>query len=192
MEMISITQIAAELGVCKDYALRLVKRRASELGIRPQRGLRNAVALSREDADRLIRDYHPRATHSAGSTEQSRVFGRFYVIQLHPGDLPSRLKIGYTDNLDVRLSDHRTAAPTLRLVKSWPCKRTWEEAAKASITRGNCHCIGGEVFDGNVEEFIERADAFFRLMPTTESASSGGKAANNSVEATPLRGTPHL
>jgi hypothetical protein len=52
MVTISITKIAAELGVTKDYALRLVKRRATALGIRPERGRRNAVSLSREDADR--------------------------------------------------------------------------------------------------------------------------------------------
>jgi hypothetical protein len=172
METISIRQITAELGVHKDYALRLVKRRAAALHIRPQRGRRNAISLSREDADLLVRDYRPRTPRSVASAEQHSGFGYFYIIQLHPEDLPSRLKIGYTDNLDIRLSDHRTAAPTLKVVKSWPCKRTWEEAAKASITREHCRRVGGEVFDGDVQEFIERADAFFSLMPTSQPAAS--------------------
>jgi hypothetical protein len=174
MATISITKIAAELGVTKDYALRLVKRRATALGIRPERGRRNAVSLSREDADRLIQDYRPRSVRSALGAEQTGGFGYFYVVQLHPDELPSRLKIGYTDNMDVRLSDHRTAAPTLRLVKSWPCKRTWEEAAKASITRGVCRCVGGEVFDGDVREFVQRADAFFSIMPVPAPGAAAG------------------
>ena len=184
MTAITITKIAAELGVNKDYALRLVKRRAAALGIRPQRGPRNAVSLSREDADRLIQDYRPRSRRPSLGAGQTGGFGYFYVIQLHPDDLRSRLKIGYTDNMDVRLSDHRTAAPTLRLVKSWPCKRSWEEAAKASITRGGCRCIGGEVFDGDVREFIQRADAFFSIMPgaATSLPETRGKAQRESGE----------
>lgn len=173
MELVPIRQIADELGVHKDYALRLVRRRAAALGLAPHRGRRNALFLSREDADRLARDYQPRRSGS-GAAENSapRSFGYFYIIWLHPDDLPSRLKIGYTDNLEVRLSDHRTAAPTLRLVKSWPCKRTWEEAAKASITREGCRCVGGEVFDGDVRVFVKREDAFFSIMPTPDATPS--------------------
>lgn len=173
MEMVPIKKIAEELGVNKDYALRLVKRRSAALGLRPQRGRRNAVSLPRDDADRLIRDYRPRLPVPASGNEIAKHsdFGYFYIIQLHPDDLPDRLKIGYTDNLDVRLSDHRTSAPTLKLVRSWPCKRTWEEAAKASITREYCRCVGGEVFDGDVEAFIERADAFFSIMPGPRGSS---------------------
>jgi len=163
MDMVSIKKIAEELKVSKDYALRLVKRRAGSLGIKTHYGRRNAVSLSRDDADRLVRDYKP--TRTFLTTVRPTGFGYFYIIQLHPEDLPTRLKIGYTDNLDVRQSDHRTNAPTLKLVKSWPCKRSWEEAAKSSITRQGCRSIGGEVFDGDVQGFIDRAEAFFAVMP---------------------------
>lgn len=175
MEMVPIKKITEELGVNKDYALRLVKGRSAALGLRPQRGRRNAVFLSREDADRLIRDYRPRVPILAPDNESAkhRDFGYFYIIQLHPDDLPDRLKIGYTDNLGVRLSDHRTSAPTLKLIRSWPCKRTWEEAAKASITRGDCRRIGGEVFDCDAEAFVERAEAFFSIMPKPAESAVG-------------------
>ena len=117
--------------------------------------------------DRLAQDYRPRLSRSGYSPDSATIgFGYFYVIQLHPDDLPNRMKIGYTDKLEVRLSDHRTSAPTLRLVKSWPCKRTWEDAAKASITRDGCRCVGGEVFDGDLQVFVERAEAFFAIMPS--------------------------
>jgi hypothetical protein len=171
MGLVSISTVADELKINKDYALRLAKKRAGELGIILHKGPRNAVSLSREDADRLISSFQPRLSVAAATNnEVGRFtgFGYFYIIQLHPEDLPTRLKIGYTDNLDVRLSDHRTNAPTLKLLKSWPCKRTWEEAAKASITREACRRIGGdgsEVFDGNVQAFLDRAEAFFALMP---------------------------
>jgi len=170
MGMVSIKVIATELAVNKDYALRLAKKHARELDLKLNYGKRNALSLSREDADRLINSYRPRVSTAAATNDAGRFtgFGYFYIIQLHPEDLPNRLKIGYTDNLDVRQSDHRTNAPTLKLLKSWPCKRTWEEAAKASITREGCQRFGGErseVFDGDIEAFMQRAEAFFALMP---------------------------
>ncbi len=175
MEMVSIKKVAEELKVSKDYALRLVKRRGKALGIKPHHARRKALYLSRDDADRLIKDFQPKRA-PIGAARPSG-FGYFYIIQLHPEDLPTRLKIGYTDNLDVRQSDHRTSAPTLKLVKSWPCKRTWEEAAIASITREGCRCIGGEVFDGDVGGFIVRAEAFFAVMPGVP-VSPAGAAGN--------------
>lgn len=168
MDKVPIRKVAEEMGVNKDYALRLVKTRSEQLGLKPQFGKRNAVYLTRSDADRLIKDYEPRRTKPTTDGRpalRTEGFGFFYVIQLHPHDLPNRLKIGYTDSLEVRLSDHRTTAPTLKLVKSWPCKRTWEDAARASITRRECKHIGGEVYDGDVHLFVQHAEAFFAVMP---------------------------
>lgn len=168
MVMISIKKLAEELEINKDYALCLVKKMVPELDLKLHYGRRNALSLSREDADRLINTYQRKAisrTASQNDAAKPTGYGYFYIIQLHPEDLPTRLKIGYTDNLDVRQSDHRTSAPTLKLMKSWSCKRTWEEAAKASITRKACRCIGGKVFDGDVQGFVDRAEAFFSIMP---------------------------
>lgn len=168
--MVPIIEIAEALGISKDYALRLVKRRAAELGLKPIRGKRNAVFLSKEDADLLIQSHEPRRPSSSGSGDgwATTDFGFFYLIQLHPEDLPDRVKLGYTDNLTQRLHDHRTTAPTLKLLRSWPCKRTWEAAAISSITRSDCRRKGHEVFDGKVDRFLTRAGAFFALMPKPE------------------------
>jgi hypothetical protein len=109
--MVPINKIAEELQVHKDYVLRLVKKMAQELGLKPHYGRRNALSLSREDADRLINNYRAKGVSPAASGNDAARpigFGYFYIIQLHPEDLPTRLKIGYTDNLDVRQSDHRT------------------------------------------------------------------------------------
>src|SRR5712692_4284276 len=103
MDVVPIKEIARELKVGKDYALRLIKRRAERLGLKPHYGKRNAVSLSRADADRLIEDYRPARPFL--SDAKSTPGGCFYIIQLHPEDLPNRLKIGYTDNITVRLSD---------------------------------------------------------------------------------------
>ncbi|MGR3294288.1 MAG: hypothetical protein ACUZ9M_09770 [Candidatus Scalindua sp.] len=167
MEKIPIKEIAEQLGITKDYALRLVKKQKKELGITPHYGKRREMFLSRVDAERLISSYEPRRLRSASTNGATNIegFGYFYIIQLHPEDIPNRFKIGYSDKLDVRQSDHRTIAPTLKLVKFWPCKRTWENAARASITRDGCTYIGGEVYDGNVQVLIDHSEAFFSVMP---------------------------
>ena len=168
MVMVSIRKVAEELGVGVRHAQRLVQRRARALEITPHYGRRRALSLSREDADRLIADYHPTRVSPAAHAGMPAGVGYFYLIQTHPDELANRVKLGYTDNLQTRLADHRTNAPTLKLLKSWPCKRTWEDAAKDSITRDESRPIGGsrsEVFDGPVQGFLQRAEAFFALMP---------------------------
>ena len=168
MEEVSCEQIDTELGITRRHVLRQIQRRAEKLGIAVIRGKRNEVFLSRADADALISDYEPRrrqlpsASSEAGAKEG---FGFVYVIQPLPEELPLRHKLGYTDNLEQRLRDHRTAAPTLKLVKAWPCKRTWEAAALASMTRSDCDQIGVEVYDGETRMFVSRAESFFDLLP---------------------------
>lgn len=168
METVLIKTVADELGIVKEYALRLAKKNGFEIHY----GKRNVASLSKADADKLIQGYEPRrATNgSLSESESFDGFGYFYLIQLLPDEIPDRIKIGYTDNIDQRLTDHRVTNPTLKLVKSWPCKRTWEHAATASVTRGGCSHIGGEVYEGDVQGFIDRTKAFFAVLPSVERA----------------------
>jgi hypothetical protein len=165
METVLIKAVAEEIGIVKEYALRLAKKNGFEIHY----GKRNVASISKADAEKLIRNYEPRRS-SGDERSAFDGFGYFYLIQLVPDEIPDRIKIGYTDSLDQRLSDHRATNPTLKLVKSWPCKRTWETAALASVTRDGCTHIGGEVYSGDVQGFIERGNAFFALMPTVERA----------------------
>jgi hypothetical protein len=93
--------------------------------------------------------------------------GYFYIIQLIPELDESRIKLGFASNVQNRLNSHRTAAPTAKLLKSWPCKKTWEIAAIASLTRCNCKSIGSEVYSfENIENLILEGNRFFELMPS--------------------------
>ena len=92
--------------------------------------------------------------------------GRFYIIQLVPDIKPERVKLGYSDNIEKRLKTHRTTAPTAKLLKSYPCKRTWEPVVIGLVTHG-CQDVGGEVFDcDSLCAIVERCNGVFRLMPT--------------------------
>ncbi len=83
--------------------------------------------------------------------------------------LPNRVKLGFADSVERRLAEHQTAAPTAKVLRSWPCKRSWDFAAMDSITRTGCKLVLNEVYEGDVQGFIDRAEAFFAVMPHPDS-----------------------
>jgi hypothetical protein len=174
---VSIKELAKRLSINPSTVSRLIERYGSQLGISLQKGRGNAWNakwmhyLSREDADRLVAFYESQGGRRDEQASESafQAFGVFYVIQLIPEALPNRLKIGYTDNLEQRLADHRTAAPTARVLASWPCKRSWDYAAMDSITREGCAWVDNEVFEGDPDGFVRRGNEFFALMPKADS-----------------------
>ena len=175
-ENVTYKEMAKRLGVDPSTIRRLVERYGPELAISVQQGRANTINgkwmhyLTSEDADRLAARYEASRTPVKDSaTEESyQRSGYFYVIQLVPEALPDRIKIGYTDNLEKRLTEHQTAAPTARLVSSWRCKRSWDYAAMDSITRDGCSLVLNEVFDGAPEGFVDRGNAFFAHMPNPD------------------------
>ena len=169
-EMVSIPEIAKRLKIDGGTVRRFIAREKEELKIVLHRGKGDKLLLSREDADRLISAYESRRGPIAQSEDTSKYdrFGFFYVIQLVPEALPNRVKIGFADDVEKRLTEHQTAAPTAKLLKSWPCKRSWDYAAMDSITREGCKLVLNEVYGGDLNGFLSRGDAFFNIMPTPE------------------------
>lgn len=179
-EQVSYKDMARRLGVDPGTVRRLIERYGAQLGISVQKGRANTSNakwthyITREDADRLVSFYetlHTRPEEPSAEEPYQRS-GYFYVIQLVPEALPNRVKIGYTDNLDNRLAEHQTAAPTARLLASWACKRSWDYAAMDSITREGCSWVLNEVFEGDPDGFVQRGNAFFALMPSPDSERS--------------------
>jgi hypothetical protein len=171
-DTIRFIDLAKKLGVGIDTIRRTVAKLGDDLGIVVQRESHSSRAqcLSVDDADKLIRYFEERDKHvaatSPGETSTSYSnYGYFYIIQLLPELFPERVKIGYTDNLETRLREHQTAAPTARYLKSWECKRSWEQAVADSITRKDCKLVMNEVYEGNLELLVQRADELFLLMP---------------------------
>jgi len=92
--------------------------------------------------------------------------GVFYVIQLVPDLEPKRLKLGFAVSLEQRLAQHRTAAPTARVLRAWPCKRSWELTAIDALTCQGCWLILNEVFEcDEPDALVKRGDAFFNMLP---------------------------
>ena len=170
-ETVTIPEIAKRLGIDMSSVRRLIAREAEALQLTLRRGKQDRLMLSREDADKLIASYEARRGPVVLSVDDSAKydrFGYFYLIQLVPEALPNRVKIGFADNVEQRLAQHRTAAPTARLVRAWPCKRSWDYAAMDSITSKNCQLVLNEVYEGDVSGLIERAEAFFALLPNPD------------------------
>ena len=170
-EMVGIPQIAKRLQRDGGTIRRLIARVGDELDIKLHRGKGNRLLLSRQDADRLIASYESRRGPVEASMEDASKydrFGFFYLIQLVPEALPNRVKMGFADDVDKRLAEHRTAAPTAKVLKAWPCKRSWDYAAMDSVSRKACTLVLNEVYEGDIDGFIARGDAFFAVMPSPD------------------------
>ena len=167
-EMMGIAEIAGRLRIENTTVRRLIARESDTLGVQIHRGKGNKVLLARDDAEKLIASYLARRGPQPESPEDGSKYDRygfFYIIQLVPEALPNRVKLGFADNVERRLTEHRTAAPTAQLLRAWPCKRSWDYAVMDSVTRTGCQLVLNEVYEGNIEDFLERVEQFFALMP---------------------------
>lgn len=170
-EMVGLAEIAKRLNVDSTTVRRLIARESDALNLEVHRGKGDKLLLTKDDAETLIASYLARRGPVTSDSEQTAKFDRygyFYVIQLVPEALPNRVKIGFADNVEKRLAEHRTAAPTAKLLKAWPCKRSWDYAAMDSITRDGCKLVLNEVYEGDIQGFIERAEQFFAVMPNPD------------------------
>lgn len=175
--LVTLADLAETLGRDHSSARKLCNRLMPQLGLQwkkvrsaESRG-QTSIALHPDDAERLLTEIS-RAGFVVGDNRPEQLtairIGVFYLIQLVPDLSEKRVKMGYADFLDARVSQHKTAAPTARVIDSWPCRATWESACIASATRVGCLPISGEVFDcDDMPELIARIEAFFNLMPST-------------------------
>lgn len=164
---ISLKALAVELGMDRSHARRYVLN----LGIIPAKrrtadsGGQLTLTVSAPEAE-LIRRARSEQGFSGAQGAVENETGFFYVIQLVPELEPKRIKLGFADNVSNRLSQHRTSAPTAKLLKSWPCRRSWERTAIDAIAAVGGALILNEVFQfQDIEAAIARADQFFSLLP---------------------------
>jgi hypothetical protein len=155
-EMMTLAEIATRLNIDTSSVRRLIARESETLELKVHRGKYDKVLLPQDDADRLIASYQARRGQVTQNDESAKFdrYGYFYIIQLIPEALPNRVKIGFADNVEKRVGEHRTAAPTAKLLKTWPCKRSWDYAAMDSITREGCKLVLNEVYEGDINGFL--------------------------------------
>ena len=169
-DFMTFQEMADKLSIGIDTVRRTVRR--LNLTIRKEKTPTSkgsiVYCLGIDDANALMSYFEKRDTSaSEESTDETGLqrFGYFYIIQLVPEAIPNRVKIGYTDTLDTRLREHQTAAPTAKYLGHWRCKRAWDQAAMDCVTREGCRLVMNEVYEGEVEGFLNRAEVFFSIMP---------------------------
>ncbi|NEX23401.1 hypothetical protein G3480_24425 [Thiorhodococcus mannitoliphagus] len=165
-DFISLKQLAEEIAMDRSHARRYVLG----LGIEPKKrrttesGGQLTLTVSHEESE-FIKQKREEHGFLGSSKPVEKEVGSFYVIQLIPELDDKRIKLGFADDINQRLAQHRTSAPTAKVLKSWPCKRSWEKTVIDALS-----CIGGklilnEVFEfSDVERVIDHADKLFSLL----------------------------
>lgn len=159
--------MAERLGMDRSHARRYVLK----LGYKPQKrrtadsGSQLTLTVTSEEAEAILRNRREQGFTAEGKPVESES-GVFYVIQLVPELDPKRIKLGFAMDLNDRLSQHRTAAPTATVLKSWPCKRSWETTVMDCLASVTCRHILNEVFEcDRLDELIARGDELFCILP---------------------------
>jgi hypothetical protein len=152
----------------------MIQNWAARLGIEPrlhrdhsrQNHLVSTVTVA--EGDRITdATLSRRIDRSASNLSSQRLLlpGHFYIVQLEPKLEPTRIKVGFTVDLQQRLRTHRCAAPYADYLKYWRCRAAWERAAIDSITLG-CRQVHHEVFVAkNLKSLLTAASKFFAVMP---------------------------
>jgi hypothetical protein len=166
-EFVSIKDLAKRLGMDRSHARRYVLKLGYAFHQRrtPDSGSQLTLCVTGAEADEIVSQRAAKGFIASTVVAVSDV-GVFYVIQHVPELDPKRLKLGFAESLEQRLSQHRTAAPTARVLQAWACKRSWELTAMDALTRVGCRLILNEVFEcDEPEALVERGEAFFSMLP---------------------------
>ena len=168
-DLISISEIARDHNKSRQTVHKIVKRLG--LGTVKRKGDashgQQVSCISLNDYEELKRhldnqdDPRIKLTHDDDS-----IGGVFYIVSPEPEQDPSRIKVGFTSNINERLRKYRTIAPFSEVVRAWPCKSLWEKTAIDCVTQ-DCEKIYTEVFrTDNVAKVVLLAEKFFDLMPS--------------------------
>ncbi len=165
-QFVPLKHLADEFGMDRSHARRYVIK----LGLTPHRrrtassGGQLTLALTSGEAE-MVRARRREEGFLGSSKPVETGVGVFYVIQLVP-DLDSKhFKLGFAEDVSTRLAQHRTAAPTARVVKSWPRKRSWESTVMDALSAVGCRLILNEVFEcDDLDALLKHGDALFALL----------------------------
>ena len=164
---ISLKQLSERLGMDRSHARRYLKR----LGIKTQKrrtadsGSQLCLTVTEEQAENILAQRRNEGFLGSGKAVAAEA-GVFYVIQLVPELDPSRVKLGFAIDMNDRLAQHRTAAPTASIMKTWPCKRSWEQTVMDALVADGCRHMLNEVYEcDDLDGLIAKGDALFKLFP---------------------------
>lgn len=164
---ISFKQLSEQLGMDRSHARRYILK----LGIKPQKrrtpdsGNQLCLTVTEEQAQEILRQRSDQGFLNTSKVIDTEL-GVFYVIQLVPELDYRRLKLGFAIDINERLSQHRTAAPTATILQTWPCKRSWETTVTDCLISEGCKLILNEVYEcDDLNKLILKGNALFKILP---------------------------
>ncbi len=166
-DFVTLKELSELINLDKSNARKLILK----FGIKPQKrrtidsGNQLTLTITNAEAEYIIEK-----RKEEGFLDSSKIvindIGVFYIIQLIPELDEKRIKLGFAEDINSRLSQHKTASPTAKVIKTWVCKRSWEKTIIDCLSSYNCSLILNEVFEcENFEEIIRIGDELFSLLP---------------------------
>ena len=169
-DYVTIKDLASEFGIDRSNCLKFVKAIGLEMVRVRLPGTRGTplVALALDDAEKVRQERTARGFAVRGRDTKPVLAndgpGVFYIVAVDPEVRPSRLKFGYTQDINSRLIEHRYTAPEATLLRSWPAKRNWEPCIIAGLSIGAAQ-VGPEVFDvDDVAATLYKAEWFMGML----------------------------
>lgn len=165
-DFVSIEDLACEFGIDKSNVFKYLKKHGIHAHKRRLSGhnSQKCACLNRDEAEQ-IRKMRASEGYSHDAQSLTSGAGSFYVIRLVPDLDPRRIKLGFANDINQRLVAHRCSAPTAEVVKTWPCKASWERTAIDCLSNG-LPSLSNEVFVvEDLEKLIGLGDKFFGIMP---------------------------
>jgi hypothetical protein len=171
MEFYTLKQIAEKLGKDPSGVRKYIKNNCPHIEWKTQRDQngQKCFVFSSEDvhsilATRELQGY--RIDEDKQAKPITDEVGLFYIIQLHPVDMPEVIKLGFTSDLTSRVTNHKTCCPELKVIKVFPSKRYWEKTSIDYLAKSlGLKNKGGEVFLCNdLDTLINIADQFFSIL----------------------------
>ncbi len=170
-DYLSLRKLSEILGINSSQARKYVLK----LGYKPQRARtpdsrgKLTYVFTSEEAESIIKARREQGFVTAetrGVPSVTQDVGVFYLIQIIPELNPCRLKLGFTADVQQRLAEHRTSAPTASILKTWPCKRSWESTITDCLAGYDCELILNEVYEcKNLQKLLDIADRLFTILP---------------------------
>ncbi len=165
---VSLQDIALQIGV---HGAGSANRMAVARGFKAYqlREAKNAkYYLSKEDAEKFIKkisDEKKNIISLAPKQTASKGLGGVYCIEVPSYDGKNKIKIGWTDSFEQRLSSYKTIIPDLKIKALWPCKDNWMERAAHKVAEQVSNKVFTELFEFNdINEGVVALNNFFETL----------------------------
>ena len=127
----------------------------------------SCLTVTNEEYQYIIKTRIDEGYLSTNQTSSS-TNGYFYIIQVIPEFSEFRVKLGFADNVETRLSQHKTSAPSAKILNKWDCERTWEKTIIDYVLKLDHEKIGNEVFEfKDIKKLISHIDILFNILNST-------------------------